>query len=136
MRIAQNKINSDMYITDRNLGKDLERDDNFSFSDLSSTGKVLALDKDYKVRYQYTGTGQYRNRKSFSPYGLCTDNTGHVLISDHNNHRVHILDKDGQFLGDVLNWGQKEPYNIDVDNEGNLWVGSRDGGVFVVKYLQ
>ena len=134
LRVAQNKINSDMYITDRNPIEDLER--NRRSTEDSSTGKVLALDKDFNIRYEYTG--RYRNRKPFSPYGLCTDEAGHVLISDHNNHRVHILDKDGQFLRELLTEDQRrrEPYNIDVDDEGNAWVGYSDGGVIVVKYLQ
>ena len=88
-RVAQSKVNSDLYITDKT-----------SESPVSAAGKVLSLDKDYKVRYEYTsGPG---DRELFSPCGLCTDELGHVLITDINNHKVHILDRDGQFLQYLL----------------------------------
>ena len=85
--IAQSKVCSDLYITDK-MDKDFE-----------SIGKVLALDNDYKVRYEYTGID---NGEPFYPCGLCTDHSGHVLITDIHNQRVHILDREGQFLQYVL----------------------------------
>ena len=115
-RVTQSKINSDLYISD------------------AGARKVVALDKDYRVRYEYTGQGE---RGSFHARGLCTDNAGHVLITDWNNNRVHILDKDGKFLQYLLTevQGLERPSRIDVDNEGNAWVGDLPG-VTVVKYLQ
>ena len=119
-RVAQNKVNSDLYITD------------------GAAGKVLALDKDFKVRYEYTGSD---NRKSFCPRGLCTDYTGHVLIADYDNDRVDILDQDGLFLQYLVTaeQGLSGPYSIDVDEEGNACVGESGwfrGCVKVMKYLQ
>ena len=113
--VAQNKVNSNLYINDND--------------------KVLALDKDYKVRYEYKGQG---NRESFLPRGLCTDNTGHVLITDSDNQRVDILDQDGVFLQYLLTeeQGLVKPWSIDVDSEGKAWVGEELGRVKVVKYLQ
>ena len=116
-RVAQSKVNSDLYISD------------------IDAYQVVALDKDYRVRYEYTGQ---RDRGSFSPRGLCTDSVGHVLIIDTDNNRVHILDRDGEFRQFLLTreqglWG---PWSIDVDSEGNAWVGKWRGGVKVVKYLQ
>ena len=115
-RVAQNKVNNDLYISD------------------PGAHKVLALDKDYRVRYEYTGQG---DGGYFIPRGLCTDNTGHVIITDHGNNTVHILDKDGQFLQYLLTreQGLRGPWSIDVDSEGNAWVGDFHG-VNVVKYLQ
>ena len=114
-RVAQSKVNSDLYIND-------------------GAKKVVALDKDYRVRYEYTG--QSDGKYAFDPCGLCTDNAGHVLITDGINNRVHILDRDGQFLQYLLTeeLGLGQPWSIDVDSEVNVWVG-RWGGVKVVKYL-
>ena len=114
--VAQSKVNSDLYISD------------------GDARKVVALDMDYRVRNEYTGQD---DRKSFFPRGLCTDNAGHVLITDVSNHRVHILDRDGQFRQFLLTeeQGLGEPWSIDVDREGNAWVGG-GGGMKVVKYLQ
>ena len=104
------------------------------FGGLGDHGKVVALDKDYRVRYEYTGQ---RDRETFSPRGLCTDNEGRVLITDVSNHRVHILDRDGHFRQFLLTkeQGLRLPWSIDVDREGNAWVGG-GGGMKVVKYLQ
>ena len=115
--IAQSKVNSDLYISD------------------PEADKVVALDKDYRVRYEYTGQ---RDWVSFTPRGLCTDNAGHVLITDYMINRVHILDKDGQFLQHLLTGeqGLKWPYSIDVDSARKAWVGESEGGVKVVKYLK
>ena len=115
--LVQGKVNNNLYISD------------------VTAGKVLALDKDYRVRFEYTGQG---DTESFTPRGLCTDNNGRVLITDYCNHRVHILDKNGQFLLYLLTkeQGLREPYCIDMDNEGNAWVGEFYGCVKVVKYLQ
>ena len=114
-RVAQSKVNSDLYISEHR--------------------KVVALDKDYRVRYEYTGQG---DGGYFIPRGLCTDNAGHVLIADYYSDRVHILDKDGQFLQYLLTRerGPMGPQRIDVDCEGNAWVGYMRGDVRVVKYLQ
>ena len=114
--VAQSKVNSDLYISD------------------PGAGKVLALDKELNVRYEYTGQV---DGGSFAPYGLCTDNVGHVLITDHNNHRVDILGNDGRFLEYLLTeeQGVFGPWSIDVESEGNAWVGG-GGSVKVVKYLQ
>ena len=114
--VAQNKINSDLYISDR-------------------VGKVLALDKEYRLRYEYTGQSDGR---SFGPNGLCTDDDGCILITDVRNDRVDILDKDGRFLQYLLTGeqGLRYPVSIDVDSEGNAWVGEWEGGVKVAKYLQ
>ena len=114
-RVAQNEVNNDLCICDE------------------GSKKVVALDASYHVRYQYTG--QDNNR--FSPKDLCTDSTGRVLITDWN-HRVHILDTDGRFLQHILTeeQGLWRPVSIDVDSEGNAWVGEKYGGVKVVKYLQ
>ena len=123
-RIAQNKVNSDLYISDRTDGS------------LRSAGKVLALNiNNSKVLFVYTG--QY-NKESFYPCGLCTDDLGHVLITDLHNNSVHILDKEGHFLQYLLT-GNEEltlPYSVAVDNEGNAWVGEYIGSVKVVNYLQ
>ena len=113
-RIAQSKVNSDLYISD--------------------DGKVLALDldKDYQVRFEYAA--------SFSPLSLCADNIGHVLVTDKSNERVDILDNNGQLLQYLLTGTgyQKltKPVCIDVDNDGNAWVGEHWAVVKVVKYLK
>ena len=128
IKVAQNKFNNDFYICDRGR-------------------KIIALDTSYHLKYEYIGQGN----TNFIPKDICTDSAGHVLITDTN--RVHILDKDGQFLQHLLTREQRrglqglmdyltyrevmsEPLCIDVDSEGNAWVAHGDGKVKVVKYLK
>ena len=114
--MANNKVNNDMYITNYN------------------GGSVVAIDQDYNVRYAYKGQGE-----SFRPCDICTDDAGHVLITDWNNESVHILNKDGKFVQYLLTGeqGLENPSDIDVDSEGDAWVGQYESGdVIVVKYRQ
>ena len=114
-KVAQSKTNSYLYISD------------------IAACKVLALDKDYRVRYDYTGQG---DRGSFVPRGLCTDKTGRVLITDSTNHRVDIVDGRFPLYLQTGEQGLRRPWSIDVDSEGNIWVGELEGDVKVMKYLQ
>ena len=125
IRVVQNKVNNDLCICDKDK------------TEYTSTGKIIALSLDitsYNLRYKYTGQGNTK----FCPIDLCTDNAGHVLITDFYNNRVHILDKDGRFLQYLLarEQGLEWPISIDVDSDGNTWVGEVAGGVKVVKYLK
>ena len=116
-RVAQNKVNNDLYVCDKN-------------TKLNSSGKIVALDAYYHLRYQYTG----QRDTTFLPMNLCTDSAGRILITDYWNNRVHILDKDGQFLQYLQ--GLELPVSIDRDSDGNVWIGELYGGVKVVKYLK
>ena len=128
-RVAQNKINNDLYICDLNdvfnphlpiLGK-------------NPYGKMVALDASYNLRYHYTGKWN-----TFRPTVVCTDSTGRVLITDYWDHSVHILDKDGNFLQFLVRGqqGLVRLVSINADTEGTAWIGEESGKVTIVKYLQ
>ena len=124
MPVCMNKVNQDIYICDKESHR------------FESAGKVIAVAGDGKLRYEYPGQGDSK----FTPMGLCTDQMGHVLITDHNNQRVHILDQEGRFIQYILTsqQGLHQPVTIDVDKEGYVWVGEKvaisTGRVKVVKY--
>ena len=125
IRVAVNKVNHDIYI------RDYER------NDWISPGKVIVLGPDFQPRYEYCGQGD----KEFSPLSICTDHSGHVLITDYSNHRVYILDQKGRFMQYILTseQGLHLPRTIDVDVEGYVWVGEdllNKGRVTVARYLQ
>ena len=109
IRVAVNKVNQDIYICD------LE-DDYYDYP-----GKLIAVRADSRLRYEYTGQGD----NVFTPAGVCTDLMGNVLIADYSNHRVHILDQEGQFIQYILTLqqGMYRPTTLDVDREGYVWVG-------------
>ena len=120
-----NKVNNHIYICDKENSR------------YFSTGKVMAVGAHYKLRYEYTGHGDSK----FTPFRVCTDQMGHVLITDHINHRVHMLDQAGRFIQYILTsqQGLHKPRTIDVDREGYVWVGEEvgyKGRVKVARYLE
>ena len=117
-KVAQSKINSDLYITDTDAKTFL------------CPGKVVALNKNYEVRFEYAGP---EGREIFSPFDLCSDDAGNVLITDYNYNTIHILDEDGHVIRYLE--GLREPYSIDADRNVNAWIGNVEG-VKLVKYLQ
>ena len=126
MAVAKNKITKDIYVCDHEV--------NFYYS----TGNVKAIGTNGQLKYEYAGQGY----EQFTPVEVCTDQVGHILITDYSNHRVHILDREGQFIQYLLTaeQGLHKPNTIDVDGEGYIWVGEDvtlgKGCVKVTKYLQ
>ncbi|XP_061182166.1 uncharacterized protein LOC133190515 [Saccostrea echinata] len=91
---------------------------------------VVVVNKSGQHRFSYTGQGS-----RFSPFGICTDVLGHILVCD--DHRVHILDQDGQFLSLLITQGTGiNPICVCVDDENNLYVGPNFATVMMYKYLQ
>ena len=54
---------------------------------------VIAVDRFGIFRYSY-----YGKNKDFDAYSLATDSVGNVFITDFEGDKVHLLDRDGQFL--------------------------------------
>ena len=124
MSVAVNNVNQDIYICDH------ESNNNYY-----SRGKVLTVGTDGQLQYEYSGQP---SECVFSPVGVCTDHMGHVLITDHYNHRIHIINQEGRFIGYILTaeQGLILPTTINVDREGYVWVGEDNWCVKVARYLQ
>ena len=92
-------------------------------------GEVLYVADSGNHRVQkFTLTGEYlgqfgtngSNEGQFnSPYGVCTDGKGRVLVADHNNHRVQVFTANGSFVSSI---SCNHPYDVVVDNTGNIHV--------------
>ena len=119
-KVAVNKVNQDIYICDH---------DSFD----SYRGKLIAVWIDGQQRFKYTGQGD----KDFYPSNVCTDQIGHVFIADRYNHRVHMLNQEGQFIQYILTsqQGLRRPVTIDVDSDGYVWVGE-DHGIYNKGYVK
>nr|XP_022311589.1 uncharacterized protein LOC111116857 [Crassostrea virginica] len=155
-RVFLNKINKIIRYQGKNIKQEISNDGQgnsffkdggcFLFMSENNNGDVcvsdvnadtvVVVDKTGRVRFRYDGTPA-RREKSFDPRGIVTDALSQIIVTDYNNHCLHILDQNGQFLRCVDNCGLKEPYRLSVDSEGRLWVGSwRSGEIKVIEYLQ
>lgn len=101
----------------------------------SGANSVVVVDQFEKLRFRYTGHPSGAKRNPFKPFGITTNSQGQILTADHNNHCIHILDKDGQFLlyiDDVI-----DPYGLCIDRSDLLFVTEyTTGNVKVIKYFE
>ncbi|XP_061185125.1 tripartite motif-containing protein 2-like [Saccostrea echinata] len=94
---------------------------------------VVVVNQVGKLRFRYSG---HTDICSFTPIGITTDSQSHILTADLNNHCVHIIDQDGQFLG-YIECGMCYPWGLCTDTNDNLFVAQwRNRQVKKIKYLQ
>ncbi|CAH1793027.1 unnamed protein product, partial [Owenia fusiformis] len=83
--------------------------------------------------FRVAGIGQLNH-----PEGVCIDSQDNIIIADHNNHRVHMVDPNGKFIKYLLvaEDGGKNPQCVAIDQQGDLIVGSYKGDLAIIKYIE
>lgn len=61
-------------------------------------GAVVVVKETGELRFRYHGHRLHPNGYPFLPSGITTNSQGQILTADYNNHCIHILAQNGQFL--------------------------------------
>ena len=85
-------------------------------------GRIEAALEEGIIGREGAGIGQYRN-----PQGLALDTAGNILISDRENHRVQVLNDQGQFIASFGKFGTgpgclDTPTALTVNQHGHVIV--------------
>ncbi|XP_062619132.1 uncharacterized protein LOC134280703 [Saccostrea cucullata] len=97
--------------------------------------KIVVVNQAGKLRFRYAGDISVPMNKHFYPKGITTDSQSHILINNHFQDCVHILDQDGQFLRFI--YGLKSPWGLCVDTNDNLFVALSDNKLIKkITYMQ
>ncbi|XP_048740732.2 protein lin-41-like [Ostrea edulis] len=112
-----------------------------------NAGVVVVVNGSGKVRFRYDGKeamkkaslsfGPFKisREKAFDPQMIVTDSMSRIIVADDDNHRLHILDQNGQFLKCFESPEIKHPGAISVDSSGRLWVSLKAvGEIKVIEY--
>ncbi|XP_056001162.1 uncharacterized protein LOC130046459, partial [Ostrea edulis] len=94
---------------------------------------VIAVDRFGIFRFSYSGRDT-----SFTVSAVTSDPAGHVIVTDSNGDKIHMLDRDGRFLRYIIpNKGINKPRAVCIVGDGEIFVGEQNTGVAKrIKYVE
>ncbi|CAC5379315.1 unnamed protein product [Mytilus coruscus] len=90
------------------------------------SGRIVALNKTNGIRWVYSGQLDIKKQKKFQPGDLVVTKSDNIIITDRDNHLIHILNTSGQcihYLNTKDQLGFELPFSLDIDNKGSLYIG-------------
>eukprot|EP00105_Crassostrea_gigas_P021094 XP_011440106.1 PREDICTED: uncharacterized protein LOC105337176 [Crassostrea gigas] len=90
---------------------------------------VIAVDRLGIFRYSYSGV---------TCSTVTTDSVGHVIVTDFQGNKIHMLDRDGRFLRYIIpDGGINKPRGVCILGHGEMMVGECKTGIAKrIKYLE
>ncbi|XP_052081795.1 protein wech-like [Mytilus californianus] len=92
--------------------------------------RVVVLDREGQVKWTYQRQPEVNlGDTPFCPTDIVTTSVGHVIVTDVNNHALHVLSGEGDILTCKVmkDQGIIFPMSLDIDTKGQLWVGCYSG---------
>ncbi|XP_061180577.1 uncharacterized protein LOC133189184 [Saccostrea echinata] len=83
---------------------------------------IVVVNQAGKLRFRYNGHIPNPQNIPFNPRGITRDSQSHILTSDDNNHCVHIINEDGQFLHYIGCEKRVTLCGLCTDTEDNLFL--------------
>ncbi|XP_013394216.2 tripartite motif-containing protein 2-like [Lingula anatina] len=99
---------------------------------------VLTMEGEVLHRYGRPGSASKGIDCLCHPYGVCVDQFGHILVTDRDNDRIHMLSPKAEFICHLVTGGDGlvKPKGIALDQEGHLIVSEGSTGkIKVFDYL-
>lgn len=106
---------------------------------LSCYVSVVVNDSGGQPRFTYTG---HPSGSELKPLGISTDALSHILVCDLLTSSIHVLDKDGQFLSQLLIKSSRlfNPQCLSIDvSSHRIYIGTNSdlvkNSIYVYSYL-
>lgn len=96
-------------------------------------GHVVVLDNQGRLKFKIKGRSGPQD--AYDPESVKCDSVGHILISDYYGKKIDLLKRNGQWVQHLMMDDKVCPTAMGISSQGLLWVGCKNGLVFVVKYL-
>ncbi|XP_013388286.1 tripartite motif-containing protein 3 [Lingula anatina] len=87
-------------------------------------------------KHAYTVLGPDNNKGQ--PYGVCADRYNNIFVADHNNHCIHVVSAEGNFVKYLVTRDDdlRHPWALAINHDGDLVVTQEEGKVKVFRYLE
>ncbi|KAI8493485.1 hypothetical protein Bbelb_288820 [Branchiostoma belcheri] len=85
---------------------------------------VLKYDKNGKYIKCFGRKGDEFSNHLKSPFGICVDSLGRIIVADNGNNRVEMFTAEGEYIANIANI--THPQRVAIGKEGELIVSSEN----------